>query len=48
MDRSNALLDIPTKIIWLLYAKIQDAPLPLVVLLIVNSALLLFALVRLI
>jgi hypothetical protein len=48
MDRSSALLDIPNKIIWLLYAKFHDTPLLLLVLLIVNSVLSLFALVRLV
>lgn len=48
MDRSNVLLDIPTKVIWLLYNKFQDTPLLLLVLLIVNSVVSLFVLVRLI
>jgi hypothetical protein len=37
MDRSNALLDVPTKIIWLLYALFQEAPLHLLILLIFNG-----------
>jgi len=48
MDHSNALLNIPGQIIWFLYAKFHDTPLLLLVLLVVNSTLSLFALVRLI
>jgi hypothetical protein len=46
MGHGNDLIDIPTKLLWLLYSNFRTAPLPLVLLLLATTVLSILAFVR--